>query len=182
MVFLEAQLSWTVLIPPESLFAEGLKLQQAIVLRLLEEVSCRKASKELGYFVAVTSLESVGEGQLQELTGNVIFPITFRCVTFKPLKGEVLVGAIRKVLRHGIMLAAGPLEGVFLSAKAMGDGYEYLPRDEPVFLSEKLSRLESGGAVRFKVLGLKWMEEDREFQVLATMAADFLGPLISDDD
>ncbi|CAA6662739.1 unnamed protein product [Spirodela intermedia] len=155
--------------PPESLFAEGLKLQQAIVLRLLEEVSCRKASKELGYFVAVTSLESVGEGQLQELTGNVIFP--------SPSGARHPQGA-----PHGIMLAAGPLEGVFLSAKAMGDGYEYLPRDEPVFLSEKLSRLESGGAVRFKVLGLKWMEEDREFQVLATMAADFLGPLISDDD
>uniref|UniRef100_A0A1D1Y5W5 DNA-directed RNA polymerase subunit n=1 Tax=Anthurium amnicola TaxID=1678845 RepID=A0A1D1Y5W5_9ARAE len=179
MVFLEVELSWNVLIAPDNLYAEGLKLQRSIILRILEDISNRKASKEYGYFVAVTTLENIGEGKVRELTGDVLFPVVFKCVTFKPLKGEILLGTVNKVLRHGIVLKSGPLEGIFLSSQVMRD-YEYIAGENPMFLSEKLSKLEKGCMVRFKVLGFKWMEVDREFQVLATLAGDYLGPILED--
>jgi DNA-directed RNA polymerase-4/5 subunit 7 len=39
------------------------------------------------------------------------------------------------------------------------------------------SKLEKDTIVRFKVMGFRWMEADRQFQLLATLAGDFLGPL-----
>jgi DNA-directed RNA polymerase-4/5 subunit 7 len=39
------------------------------------------------------------------------------------------------------------------------------------------SKLEKDTAARFKVMGFRWMEADRQFQLLATIAGDFLGPL-----
>ena len=39
----------------------------------------RKSSNEHGFFVAVTSLSKIGEGRIQDLTGDVLFPVTFKC-------------------------------------------------------------------------------------------------------
>ena len=41
----------------------------------------RKSSNEHGFFVGVTSLNKIGEGRIQNLTGDVLFPVTFKCAT-----------------------------------------------------------------------------------------------------
>ncbi|XP_074571585.1 DNA-directed RNA polymerase V subunit 7 [Curcuma longa] len=176
MVFMEVDLSWNVIISPEQLDAKGLLLHKAIILRLMDDIASRKASKEHGYYVAVTTLNSVGEGKVRELSGDVLFPVTFTCITLKPIKGDILVGTVDKILKHGIFLKAGPIGSIFLSEKTMRD-YKYVGGDNPMFLNDKHANLEKDTMIRFKVLGLKWLESDREFQVLATLAGDFLGSL-----
>uniref|UniRef100_A0A6V7QS92 DNA-directed RNA polymerase subunit n=1 Tax=Ananas comosus var. bracteatus TaxID=296719 RepID=A0A6V7QS92_ANACO len=174
MVFLEVEMPWNVLISPDQLSPKGLLLQKAIIVRLLEDIANRKASKEHGYYIAVTALNSIDEGKVRELTGDVLFPVTFSCLTQKPTKGEILVGSVDKILKHGIFLKSGPIDSIFLSEKMMRD-YKYVAGENPMFLSEKHSKLEKDTVVRFKVLGLKWLEADRQFQLLATLAGDFLG-------
>ena len=181
MVFLAANLSWSVSVPPESLHAVGLKLKQAILLILLEKFAAKKADPKLGHLVAVTSVESIGDGKISGLDGGAaVFPVTFRCISFKPMKGEVLVGVVKKVIKHGVFMDAGPLEAIFLSEKAMGGDLEYVGGDGPCFIGSKMGKMGVGSKVRFRVLGIKWMEVDRVFQVLATMAGDFLGPISED--
>ncbi|XP_078436655.1 DNA-directed RNA polymerase V subunit 7-like [Wolffia australiana] len=179
MVFLEAKLSWAVSVQPEDLHAEALKLRQAIVLRLLEQFAAKKALPEEGYLVALTTIESIGDGKITDLAGGAaVFSVDFKCITFKPLSGEIMVGIVKKVLFAGVLMAAGPLEEVFLSVKVMGGDYEYAGGDEPFFMGRKNSfRMRMGTRVRFKVLGFRWMEVERGFQVLASLAGDFLGPL-----
>ncbi|XP_072978983.1 DNA-directed RNA polymerase V subunit 7-like [Typha angustifolia] len=176
MVFLEVEIPWNVLVSPDQLSPKGLLLQKAIILRLLEDIANRKASKEHGYYAAVTALKSIGEGKVRELTGDVFFPVTFSCITQKPTKGEILIGSVDKILKHGVFLKSGPMESIFLSEKLMKD-YKYVAGENPTFLNDKHSKLEKDTRVRFKVLGLKWLETDRQFQVLATLAGDFLGPI-----
>ncbi|KAL0913002.1 hypothetical protein M5K25_016431 [Dendrobium thyrsiflorum] len=177
MVFLDIEMQGNVVVPPDQLDSKGLLLRKGIILRLLEDIAGRKASKEHGYYIAVTALNSVAEGRVQELTGSVIFPVSFRCITLKPCKGEILVGVVDKVLRHGIFLKSGPIENIFLSEKKMQD-YKFIMTEEPSFVNDKQqSKMEYGSRVRFKVLGIKWMEWDRGFQMLATLAGDFLGPI-----
>jgi DNA-directed RNA polymerase IV and V subunit 7 len=176
MVFLEAEMKSNVLISPDQLTPHGLLLRKAIITRLLEDVTNKKASKEYGYFIAITSLNSIGEGQVRALTGEVLFPVNFSCLTQKPSKGEVLTGTVDKILKHGLFVKSGLVENIFISEKMTGD-YKYVPGENPVFLSEKLSKLEKGVSVRFKVVGFRWMEADRHFQLLATLAGDFLGPI-----
>ncbi|URD98525.1 DNA-directed RNA polymerase [Musa troglodytarum] len=176
MVFLEVEMAWNVVILPEQLDANGLLLHKAIILRLMDDIANRKASKEHGYYVAVTTLNSIGEGKVRELSGDVLFPVTFSCITQKPAKGEILVGTVDKILKQGVFLKSGPISSIFLSEKMMRD-YKYVGGENPMFLNDKHAKLEKDTMVRFKVLGLKWLESDREFQILATLAGDFLGSL-----
>ncbi|KAJ6816121.1 DNA-directed RNA polymerase V subunit 7 [Iris pallida] len=176
MVFLEVELPWNVLLPPDQLNTQGLLLHKAIILRLLQDIASRKAAKEHGYYIAVTSLNKIGEGKIRDLTGDVLFPVTFKCLTQKPCKGEILVGKVDKILMHGVFLKSGPYDNIFLSDKKMGD-YSYMSGENPMFVNDDQSKLEKDVMVRFKVLGFRWIEFDRGFQMLATLAGDFLGPL-----
>ncbi|AEE83472.1 DNA-directed RNA polymerase V subunit 7 [Arabidopsis thaliana] len=175
-MFLKVQLPWNVMIPAENMDAKGLMLKRAILVELLEAFASKKATKELGYYVAVTTLDKIGEGKIREHTGEVLFPVMFSGMTFKIFKGEIIHGVVHKVLKHGVFMRCGPIENVYLSYTKMPD-YKYIPGENPIFMNEKTSRIQVETTVRVVVIGIKWMEVEREFQALASLEGDYLGPL-----
>ncbi|KAG5554506.1 hypothetical protein RHGRI_012150 [Rhododendron griersonianum] len=175
-MFLKVQLPWNVIIPAESLDTKGLMLQKSIIIRLLDDFSTKKATKDLGYFLAVTTLDHIGEGKVRQHTGDVLFPVLFSCVTFKPLRGEILEGVVHKILKHGVFLRSGPIENIYLSNQKMSD-YKNVPGENPIFMNDKLSKIEKDVVVRFSVIGTKYIEVEREFQAVVSLEGDFLGPV-----
>ena len=175
MVFRQVEMSWNVPLSPDKLSPKGLLLRKSIIERLLEDIACRKASKEHGYYIAVNQLKAISEGRVREVTGDVLFAVTFSCITLKPMKGEIMVGSVEKILKHGVFLKSGPMENIFLSEKTMS-GYKYIGGENPMFMKDR-SKLEKDTFVRLKVMGFHWMEADRQFQLLVSLAGDFLGPL-----
>ncbi|KAJ4709047.1 DNA-directed RNA polymerase II subunit RPB7 [Melia azedarach] len=175
-MFLKVKLPWNVVIPAENLDPKGLILQRSIVLHLLDDFACRKATKDLGYFLAVMTLESIGEGKVRQNTGEVLFPVVFSGITFKIFRGEILEGTVHKILKHGVFLRCGPIENIYLSCTKMPD-YRYMQAESPVFLSDKHPKIEKDVVVRFIVIGTKWLEAEREFQALVSLEGDFLGPV-----
>ncbi|KAF8085112.1 hypothetical protein N665_0680s0011 [Sinapis alba] len=175
-MFLKVELPWNVMIPAENMDAKGLMLKRTILIQLLEAFASKRATKELGYYLTVTSLDKIGEGKIREHTGEVMFPVVFSGMTFKIFKGEILEGVVHKVLRHGVFLRCGPVENVYLSHLKMPD-YKYLPGENPIFMNEKMSRIQVDTLVRFVVIGTKWMEVEKEFQALASLEGDYLGPI-----
>lgn len=164
------------MIPAENMDAKGLMLKRTILVQLLEAFASKRATKELGYYLTVTSLDKIGEGKIREHTGEVMFPVVFSGMTFKIFKGEILEGVVHKVLRHGVFMRCGPVENVYLSHLKMPD-YKYLPGENPIFMNEKMSRIQVDTLVRFVVIGTKWMEVEKEFQALASLEGDYLGPI-----
>ena len=164
------------MIPAENMDAKGLMLKRTILIQLLEAFASKRATKELGYYLTVTSLDKIGEGKIREHTGEVMFPVVFSGMTFKIFKGEILEGVVHKVLRHGVFMRCGPVENVYLSHVKMPD-YKYLPGENPIFMNEKMSRIQVDTLVRFVVIGTKWMEVEKEFQALASLEGDYLGPI-----
>ncbi|RDX83766.1 DNA-directed RNA polymerase V subunit 7, partial [Mucuna pruriens] len=158
-------LPWNVIIAAENLQPEGLILQRAIVVRLLSDFALKKATKDLGYFLAVTTLEKIGEGKVRQHTGDVLFPVVFNAISFKIFKGEILEGVVHKVLKHGVFMRCGPIENVYLSNLKMPD-YRYVPGENACFMNDKMSKIGKDVTVRFVVIGTKWMEADRDFQAL----------------
>ncbi|KAG2315131.1 hypothetical protein Bca4012_065924 [Brassica carinata] len=175
-MFLKVELPWNVMIPAESMDAKGLMLKRTILIQLLEAFASKRATKELGYYLTVTSLDKIGEGKIREHTGEVMFPVVFSGMTFKIFKGEILEGVVHKVLKHGVFMRCGPVENVYLSHMKMPD-YKYLPGENPIFMNEKMSRIQVDTLVRFVVIGTKWMEVEKEFQALASLEGDYLGPI-----
>ena len=177
-MYLKVQLLWNVIIPAENLEAQGMMLKKSIVTRLLEDFATKKATKELGYHLAVTTVDNIGDGKVRQYSGDVRFPINFTAVTFKIFKGEILEGVVHKVLKHGVFLRCGPTESIYLSNLKMPD-YRYVPGENPYFLNEKMSKIGKDVLVRFVVIGTKWLEADRDFQALVSLEGDYLGPVSS---
>ena len=94
-MFLKAQFQWNVIIPAENL--------NAIIVHLLDELSAKKLHKY--YFFVVTTLDKIGEGKVRQHSGDVLFPVTFICLTYKAFAGEVLEGEV-----HGVFLRCGLVE------------------------------------------------------------------------
>ncbi|KAK3008596.1 hypothetical protein RJ639_014715 [Escallonia herrerae] len=44
--------------------------------------------------------------------------------------------------------------------------YRYVPGENPIFLKEKMSKIEKDVVVRLMVIGTKYMEAEREFQAM----------------
>lgn len=175
-MFLKVELPWNVVIPAENLDVKGLMLQKEITIRLLDEFATKRATKDLGYFLAVTSLDKIGEGKVRQHKGDVMFPVVFSGITFKLLRGEILEGVVYRVLKHGVLLKCGPVENVYLSSLKMPD-YKHMPGESPCFMNDKSSKIAKDVVIRFIVIGTKWMEADREFQALVSLDGDYLGPV-----
>ncbi|KAK9179749.1 hypothetical protein WN943_028954 [Citrus x changshan-huyou] len=56
----------------EALPEKELMLQRSIVIRLLDDFAGRKSTKDLGCYLAVPTLESIGEGNVRENTGDAL--------------------------------------------------------------------------------------------------------------
>ncbi|KAH7510664.1 hypothetical protein FEM48_ZijujUnG0102100 [Ziziphus jujuba var. spinosa] len=173
-MFLKAQFTWNVAIPAETLSVEEQALQKAIFIRLLHDFATKKATKDHGYFRAVTTLDKIGKGKVMRNTGELLFPVDFNAITFKVFKGEIIEGIVNKVLKLEVVLKCGPFENVFLSSQKMQD-YKYIAGENLFFLSNKSSKIEKDEVVRCVVLGTKWAEADREFSMLVSMDGDRLG-------
>ncbi|KAL6522716.1 hypothetical protein OROHE_016563 [Orobanche hederae] len=176
-MYLKSKLSWNVILPAENLTINGLMLQKAIITRLMADFAAKKASKELGFFLAVNTVVNIGEGKVRQQSGDVLFPVDFSCITFKMLSEEVLEGTVHKILKHGVFLRCGPAENVFLSHKMMED-YEYMPGENPYFMNVKSSKIEKGMVVRFLVIGVKFMEAEKDFHAVGSLQGDYLGPVL----
>jgi len=50
--------------------------QKAIIVRLMGSSTIRKSSNEHGFFVAITALNKIGKGRIQDLIGDILFPVT----------------------------------------------------------------------------------------------------------
>ncbi|KAL2515059.1 DNA-directed RNA polymerase V subunit 7 [Forsythia ovata] len=175
-MYLKSQLSWNVVIHAENLDAKGLMLKKAIIIQLLDDFAAKKAMKNLGYFLALTTVERIGEGKVRQHSGDVLFPVDFSCITFKIFPGEILEGVVHKILKHGVFLRSGPSEKIYLSHQKMAD-YQYVPGENPFFRNDKSSKIEKGVVVRFVVIGEKYVEAEKDFQAVVSLEGDYLGPI-----
>lgn len=159
----------------------GLISRRSIVTCLLKYLLLEKASKDHGYFLAITSIKSIS---LHAVRGFPYpwFRMIFKCRSFMPFQGEILQGVVEQVFRsgRGLLLRSGPLKLAFLSVIKM-PGYSFVPGENPSFLHDKLGKIEAGVVVRFTVLSVRWMGRRwgarNEFAVLASIDGESLGPL-----
>lgn len=150
--------------------------QRSIITRLLEDLLREKASKDHGYFLAVTGLKMIGKGVVSDESGDVSFPVFFNCRTLLPVKGDILQGVVQRIFMFGVLLRCGPIRYAYLSVRKMR-GYRYLPGAKPLFISDELGKIDIDVVVSFMVLDVKWVETNKEFFMLASLEGDSLGPV-----
>lgn len=187
-MFCEVELARDVEVMAENEKRDGFNnSHRYIITCLLENLLKEKASRDHGYFLAVTNLKSIGKGEVKNESQSqcISFPVTFSCRTFLPFEGEILHGVVRHIFRRGLLLRCGPIKYVFLSARKMPT-YRYVGGKNPLFSSDECATIENDVVVRFSVLGVRWIEKrgciKKEFVMLASLEGNnSLGPISSSE-
>uniref|UniRef100_A0A7N0TQV7 DNA-directed RNA polymerase subunit n=1 Tax=Kalanchoe fedtschenkoi TaxID=63787 RepID=A0A7N0TQV7_KALFE len=107
-----------------------------------------REGEDLGLFIVLTTLEKIGEGKVRQNSGDVLFPVDFTCIIFKLFRGEIIQGEVdKKILKQGVFVKCGPVESCYLSHQKLS-GYHYVPGENPVFMSDKLAKIDKGVSLR----------------------------------
>lgn len=172
-MFLKLQLTWNVIIPPKNLKRDGSLPIEAIASSISNQFADRKTSIDLGYVVAAPTLNKTGEGKINFFTGDILFPVTFSCITFKMAPGEVFQGTAQSIVPLGVFLRCGPADKIYLPHTKMPD-YKYVHEDEP-FFRNKTSIIKMGAVLRFVVANVSYIEAENEIRVVVSIDEDGLG-------
>eukprot|EP01112_Ceratiomyxa_fruticulosa_P007570 TRINITY_DN196_c0_g1_i1.p1 TRINITY_DN196_c0_g1~~TRINITY_DN196_c0_g1_i1.p1 ORF type:complete len:173 (-),score=21.30 TRINITY_DN196_c0_g1_i1:294-812(-) len=135
------------------------------------EGSC---SGRFGYIITVTSIDHIGMGKIQEGTGQVVFPIKFRAIVFRPFKGEVLDAVVTQVNKMGFFAEAGPLQ-IFVSKHLIQSDMDYDPNSSPPsFVSaDSSTRITKDDEIRVKIVGTR--VDAQEIVSIGSIKEDYLG-------
>jgi DNA-directed RNA polymerase IV and V subunit 7 len=120
------------------------------------------------------------KGKLGNRRGDVLFQVVFNVVTFKIFKGEVLEGVVHKMLKHGVFMRIGPIKNAYPSSSKML-GYMYILGENQISMNQKMPKIAKDVKVRVVVIGMKWVQAEREFEALVGLEGDYLGPISSPD-
>ncbi|KAI8561160.1 hypothetical protein RHMOL_Rhmol04G0316000 [Rhododendron molle] len=107
-----------------------------------------------------------------------------KSITIRRPLGRLLLKEGNKISRllprnleaHGVFLRSGSIENIYLSNQKMSD-HKYVPGENPIFMKDKLSKIEKYVVVCFSVIGTEYIEVEREFQAVVSLEGDFLGPV-----
>lgn len=57
-----------------------------------------------GFVIAVTTIDNIGAGIIQQGRGFVLYPVKYKAIVFRPFKGEVLDAVVTQVNKVNIVV------------------------------------------------------------------------------
>ncbi len=168
----------------------GLPTREAVE-KQLNESFVDKVSKELGFIVAVVSVDSVEAGVIIPGDGAAFYRSKFKLLVWKPELHEIIYGTISDITNFGAFIQIGPAQGMIHISQTMED---YVSLSKTGTLSGKASKRNLGKgddciarvvAISFKggepKIGLtmrqpglgkiEWIKEDKKKRDAAAKAA-----------
>jgi len=114
----------------------GLQTKEAIE-KQLNESYVNSVSKDLGYVIAVVSVDDVDDGVLVPGDGAAFYNSTFKLLVWKPELLELVYGTITEIANFGAFLQIGPAQGMVHISQTMED---YVSMSKTGTLSGKTSK------------------------------------------
>lgn len=118
----------------------GLPTQEAVEKQLNESFVDR-VNKELGFVVAVVSVEKVEAGVIIPGDGAAFYKSLFKLLVWKPELHELVYGTITDITNFGAFIQMGPAQGMIHISQTMED---YVSLSKTGTLSGKASKRSLG--------------------------------------
>ena len=153
----------------------GPGLRKTLHRKLNSEVEGTCSGKH-GYISIVTNIVDAGMGRLQIGSGKATFMVKYKCLTFRPFKGDVLDCVVSQINKMGFFADAGPFT-VFVSSNLIPEDYQFVSGGEgPSFVSgEEDIKIERNCEVRVRIVGTR--VDATEIFGIGTIKEDYLGLL-----
>ncbi|MDI6721441.1 MAG: DNA-directed RNA polymerase [Candidatus Aenigmarchaeota archaeon] len=149
-----------------------MELNQAVKESLQEQLE-GKLNPDMGVFLVVTEVVSVGEGKIIPEDGAIYYPTEFKMMIFKPEINEVLLGEVVDITEFGAFTRIGPIDALVHVSQIMDDKIAYDGKNA-IFTGKKSGcKLREGDIIRTRVVGVS-LGKGRN-KISLTMRQPFLG-------
>ena len=114
----------------------GLPTAEAVE-KQLNESYVDKVKKDLGFIIAVVSIDSVADGVIIPGDGAAFYRSKFKILSWKPELHELVYGTITEITNFGAFIQMGPAQGMIHISQTMED---YVSMSKTGTLSGKASK------------------------------------------
>lgn len=130
-----------------------LDLDQAVKESLQESLE-GKINPDLGVFLTITEVLSIGEGKIIPEDGAIFYPAEFKALVYRPELNEIVLGEVVDITEFGAFTRIGPLDALVHVSQVMDDKIAYDAKNA-IFTGKRTnSRLKEGDIVRARVVGV----------------------------
>ncbi len=130
-----------------------LELDEAVKQSLQETVE-GKLNPDIGVFLAVTEVLSVGDGRILPEDGAIYYPAEFKVLIYRPELNEVVVGEIVDITEFGVFTRIGAIDGLIHVSQIMDDKLAYDAKNATYTGKKTGYKLKEGDLVRARIVGV----------------------------
>ncbi|MGD0407132.1 MAG: DNA-directed RNA polymerase [Candidatus Bathyarchaeia archaeon] len=163
----------TIRIPPETFGNPLEKVGREQVKQKYEGV----VDEELGYVIAVTSIEVSPIGKIIPGDGATFHKVSFSLLTFYPIIQEVVEGDVVEIADFGAFVRIGPVDALLHVSQLMDDYISYDEKQGVLQGKETKRKLTSGDQVRVRITAVSLGRAGSSGKIGVTARQPFLGKL-----
>ena len=163
----------TIRIPPETFGNPLEKVGREQVKQKYEGV----VDEELGYVIAVTSIEVSPIGKIIPGDGATFHKVLFSLLTFYPIIQEVVEGDVVEIADFGAFVRIGPVDALLHVSQLMDDYISYDEKQGVLQGKETKRKLTSGDQVRVRITAVSLGRAGSSGKIGVTARQPFLGKL-----
>ncbi len=163
----------TIRIPPETFGNPLEKVGREQVKAKYEGV----VDEELGYVIAVTSIQVSPIGKIIPGDGATFHKVNFSLLTFYPLIQEIVEGDVVEIADFGAFLRIGPVDALLHVSQLMDDYISYDEKQGVLLGKETKRKLTTGDHVRVRITAVSLGRAGSTGKIGVTARQPFLGKL-----
>jgi DNA-directed RNA polymerase subunit E' len=163
----------TIRIPPETFGNPLEKVGREQVKQKYEGV----VDEELGYVIAVTTIEVSPIGKIIPGDGATYHKVSFSLLTFYPIIQEVVEGDVVEIADFGAFVRIGPVDALLHVSQLMDDYISYDEKQGVLQGKETKRKLTAGEQVRVRITAVSLGRTGSSGKIGVTARQPFLGKL-----
>jgi DNA-directed RNA polymerase subunit E' len=163
----------TIRIPPETFGSPLEKVGRDQVKTKYEGI----VDEELGYVIAVTSVEVSPIGKIIPGDGATYHKVTFSLLTFYPVIQEIVEGDVVEIADFGAFVRIGPVDALLHVSQLMDDYMSYDEKQGVLLGKETKRKLTSGDQLRVRITAVSLGRAGSSGKIGVTARQPFLGKL-----
>jgi DNA-directed RNA polymerase subunit E' len=163
----------TIRIPPETFGNPLEKVGREQVKQKYEGV----VDEELGYVIAVTSIEVSPIGKIIPGDGATYHKVSFSLLTFYPIIQEIVEGDVVEIADFGAFVRIGPVDALLHVSQLMDDYISYDEKQGVLLGKETKRKLTAGDQVRVRITAVSLGRAGSSGKIGVTARQPFLGKL-----
>ena len=148
-------------------------LEQAVKESIAEKFEGR-VDPETGVILAITEVESVGEGKILPGDPSVHYPVKFQALSWSPREHEIVEGEVVDITEFGAFVRCGAMDGLVHVSQIMDDYVSYDEKNSNLVGKQSKRILKERDKVRARIISISFKEQSK---LGLTMRQPLLGNL-----